>query len=388
MSDHDNDQAIAEAVHGKCVEIAARMIKNKKIRMTAIADYTTLPLEEVREIAIKSLPPVAEGLVLEAPFVLDETRTKIVDTISRLMEGTVYIPNTVSDLEKIYSWRTVDFVKIAVKEDHPYFAIEDEILYNRTKTTLLMCMNEKKTGTVRIPDTVTCIADRAFAYCVELESVILSPNINHIGTEAFNRCTRLENVIFPQINNYIGTYTYIGAYAFNFCTHLKKVDFPQGLTYIGKDAFSCCYELTAAILPDTVTEMGESVFAMCGALTEVHLPKELTVIPETTFFKCRSLQHIHIPESVQQIGGNAFCDSALKEIHIPSGVRKIGFAAFCDCDKLASVVLHEGIEEIERFAFAKCRKIKCVHIPKSLQNYGNEWRESRFPPKCVLDVND
>ena len=59
---------------------------------------------------------------------------------------------------------------------------------------------------------------------------------------------------------------------------------------------------------------------------------------------------------------------------VPAGIRKIGFEAFGKSEpgqsKLERVVLPEGLEEIELFAFSCCDQLQFVNLPDSLIKIG------------------
>ena len=51
---------------------------------------------------------------------------------------------------------------------------------------------------VVIPDGVTSIGDRAFAYCKSLESVTIPDSVTSIGYDAFRYCESLEAITIPD----------------------------------------------------------------------------------------------------------------------------------------------------------------------------------------------
>ena len=63
-----------------------------------------------------------------------------------------------------------------------------------------------------------------------------------------------------------------------------------------------------------------------------------------------------------------------KIVVVPAGIRKIGFEAFGKNEpgqsKLEGVVLPEGLEEIELFAFSCCDQLQFVNLPDSLIKIG------------------
>ena len=84
---------------------------------------------------------------------------------------------------------------------------------------------------IELPDTVTEIGDFAFAYIRSLRYADLGENVKYIGANAFNLCDTLESGI--RLYNA----EYIGSYAFASCIGIKSVSVSEKLSYIGRDAF-------------------------------------------------------------------------------------------------------------------------------------------------------
>lgn len=109
---------------------------------------------------------------------------------------------------------------------------------------------------VKFPDSVVNIEDKAFYSCRNLKHVDFGHGITHIGSKAswhvFAACG-LEEVEIPE------QVTYIGRGAFWSC-ELKKVTFHEGLLAIDTDAFSANVELEEVTIPDNMTHIGEEAF--------------------------------------------------------------------------------------------------------------------------------
>lgn len=72
--------------------------------------------------------------------------------------------------------------------------------------------------------------------------------------------------------------------------------------------------------------------------------------------------------STTYLPGWFFCnDNKLTFINIPSNIKRIGYGCFDGCRNLTEVVLDEGIETIEEFAFNYC-PIKRIKIPESIKS--------------------
>ena len=126
---------------------------------------------------------------------------------------------------------------------------------------------------------------------------------------------------------------------------------PDSLLTIADDAFYSSSGLESIELPDSVTAIGKDVFSRCANLKTVHLSASLKEIPFGAFRWCVSLESIDIPDSVTVIHGGI-------------GVDYPG--AFCCCQKLKTVILHEGLLEIENTVFDSCKALSSIVIPDSV----------------------
>ncbi len=156
----------------------------------------------------------------------------------------------------------------------------------------------KKLKTVEIPDSVTEIGVRAFAWAEKLTNVTLPSNIKKLGMIAF-----------------VGT----------------------GISTI--------------TIPPTLTKWDRTVFAYCSNLSSVTISQGLTTIPEFSFYGCESLTGVTVPDSVISIEGYAFGEcTSLEWIEIPYGVAKIGEYAFDGDTMLTTLTIPASVKELDGFA--------------------------------------
>jgi len=78
-----------------------------------------------------------------------------------------------------------------------YFAIEKEILFNASKTTLIAWPSAS--GEISIPNHVKRIEEYAFSGCSELSKIVMQNQIDVCDT-AFSNCNKLlyENIVWPN----------------------------------------------------------------------------------------------------------------------------------------------------------------------------------------------
>ena len=127
---------------------------------------------------------------------------------------------------------------------------------------------------------VTEIADNAFMDNKNIESVVISANVEIIGENAFSNCTKLKNVVISN-----------------------------SVEVIEKNAFSGCKSLEKVELTDNIKEVGDGTFLKCVKLKKVILGKNTTKVGKNAFKGCKSLKTIVVKSTKltnKSFGKNAF----------------------------------------------------------------------------------
>ena len=180
---------------------------------------------------------------------------------------------------------------------------------------------------------------------------------------------------------------------------------PDGVTEIGESAFRNCYKLESIVIPPEVKKIGERAFYCCESLKSVVISSPETKITAGAFGNCDSVSEIVFGGTKQQWkvvdkGFNLWekeklefikcsdgecrkricsmedgclqscLDFNVRKITIGDDVTKIGRYAFTSCDFLESVVIEEGVKEIENWAFSFQKSLKSVKIPSTITKIG------------------
>ena len=134
--------------------------------------------------------------------------------------------------------------------------------------------------------TVTGIGDYAFAYCRNIETLVLPSTITRIGYCAFYCCNNLSSINLPENLQSIDTY------AFYYCNNLGNVKIPATVTWIGTYAFCGCSSLTEFTIPSNVTSIAYGTFYDCTNLAKVIIGGGVQYIGNLAFHNCSSLAKV------------------------------------------------------------------------------------------------
>ncbi len=191
----------------------------------------------------------------------------------------------------------ISLERINVVKDNPNFASADGILFNKSKTELVIYPENKKNTAYTILDGISKISAWAFRDCDYLKSITIPGSLNSVGDGAFNGCTNLTYVNISDVAAWCNIdfedspFTY-GAKLYLNGNSLSEINIPYGVKKIGDGAF-CGYDnLTSITIPDSVTSIGYSAFQYCENLESVTLGKGVTDIGNYAF-DCPKLKKVY-----------------------------------------------------------------------------------------------
>ena len=230
--------------------------------------------------------------------------------------GTAEIfPSTISNVE--------------VAEGNNYFTVENECLYNKNKTNLIMCFT--KDSTVKLADTLTTVNDFSFRQAPNIEQVNFPDAVTTIGNQVFpDNAIHIKNInIGPNVISINPLFKYINYYGEvtidannpNYSiednelynkdkTELIAVLYEisgqyivkEGVTKIGDYALHYRKNMTSIVLPEGLKEIGRA-FQNSG-LTSIYIPNSVDTIASDAFMNATSLQQIQIDKEPGSITGS------------------------------------------------------------------------------------
>lgn len=137
---------------------------------------------------------------------------------------------------------------------------------------------------------ITTIQDAAFRDC-HLDTLILPPNLEKLGTLSFGYCHGLKYIAMPESLTEIPHNAFVG------CANLHNVQFPRTLTHIGHHAFADCTNLENADIPGLVRSIGDYAFKDCNVKNVYSYLFDPFTIGQNTFSAFANANAtLHIPD--------------------------------------------------------------------------------------------
>ena len=231
--------------------------------------------------------------------------------------------------------------------------------------------------------------------------------VNAIDDYAFYQCWA-DQIIIPNTVKSIGKNSFMG------CILLRDFVIPEGLETIAEGAFYGCrfYELE---LPSSLQSISAGAFSNCSYLKSLFVGGEKPVDISEADFTESFHATLYVPESAVdnykvaegwrnfaavKVGRTCFVDgfrylvdnestatllrhdyNSMKSVEVPGSViidemeyqvRKVSCNAFFNNKNHTSVVLSEGVDEVDDAAFSHCENLETIKFPSSLRRIGDE----------------
>jgi len=284
-------------------------------------------------------------------------------------------------------------------QDYPANEIPEEAFYKYNK------MNQSLVS-IKLPNTVTRIGEKAFYKCQVLSSIQLPNSLISIGNGAMWECNSLKNIEIPNSVEEIEDWAFLdsdletivipasvkkfGKNIFAQCTNLKSFEIKAPITLLEEYTFSFCINLKTAIIPSTVTTIGKYAFQSCSKMTSVYIPSSVTTIESHAFDFCLKLETISIPSSVTKIGSYAFysCESinsVITENQVPLDLS-LSSSVFAGVNSLKPCKLFVPKNSIDSYKVAN--QWKDFMIVEELQNLDVAYTFNKLPSEgCNNSIN-
>ena len=272
------------------------------------------------------------------------------------------------------------------------------------------CKNLKS---VSLPFTVKEIGKGSFSGCANLSDFKIPSFVVDIDDEAFKNCSSWSDVTLPSVVKKIGGESFSG------CSSIVEIAIPSSVSYVWNAAFSKCNGLKKVDLKGCAFGGGEGMFELCENLESVE-NFNLGSVPARMFKGCGKLKSISLGSAVSFVNPNAFVGTSIEELVVPKSVeggleyaenyvgweklKKIsvdpankkytsvdGVLYNKDKSKLLrfptgkesdEFVLPASVKQISDYAFAGCRGLKKLVLPKDFSAFS----ENSFSDCPYLNV--
>jgi hypothetical protein len=234
-------------------------------------------------------------------------------------------------------------------------------------------------GTVVLPKTIKNICPEAFTEAV-LEDFSLPEELDFISYGCFNQCQFLCDIKIPNITDCHGAFS--GAY-FKKVTiastvkhiqqncfedsSIEELIFEEGLEIICNEAFKCCHVLNFKF-PKSLMVICSDAF-IYSDVNEILFDKDskLEMINDRAFMNNTNLDvfEFHKCDRLKRVGSRAFLSTELRYIEFGEGLEVIESEAFKNNFSLDGVICPESLKYVGYQAFAACRDLELISLPKN-----------------------
>lgn len=335
-TDSQNDgETFSATVDGLTFKVTILNADNKTCQISI-----DTPLTENREITIPSIITDENGTEYTVAGIGDNAFTNCTTLTS------LTIPASVITIGEAALAGCTGVTAFIVEEGNQSFTVEDGVLYDKEKTTLVACP-AGKSGTVTIPGTVATIEANGFYNCSKLTSIELPSSLKRIKDAAFVGCSSLTTMNIPaSMNRYS-----IGLGAFTGCTNMESF---------------------------TVSEGSKGYAAKDGVLYLLD-PMGLGTLSELVAYPNKRGDTYTVPSTVGMINSYAFCMTDIRELTLPY-MSQVANYAVAYCPKLEKITSTAAVPGWNNFAtaFTGSLDTATLYVPsgsKALYQATEGWKE-------------
>ena len=191
----------------------------------------------------------------------------------------------------------ISLTSITVEKGSKYFTAVKGVLYNKSKTELIVYPAAKKDKKFSIPKSVKKISDGAFAGCHNIRELTMKDRVRTCGIDAFFYMSKLEKIRLSENLKKLDVDVLAG------CRRLKKIRIPDKVRMIDEYTFDGCTSLKSIALGKNVKEICRDAFRDCESLQKVVFQRKIwsaTRTPEVSFRETGKRNYgklaLHVPK--------------------------------------------------------------------------------------------
>ena len=232
-------------------------------------------------------------------------------------------------------------------ENNTAFILSSEVLslclYSKAenyKTLKDFIVNRSNVRSIDIFDSFQVIDKDCFSKMHNLVNLVLPSSLEELADFSLYDCPRLKRLTIPTKTKKIGE-SFIED-----CSSITELKLPCNLSYLGDYAFEGMSSLKKVDFQNINIPLGQGLFKNCLSMKSIqdfNFNISLNSFPSHLFFKCKNLEKLDLTlfENLYFIDDFAFAEcKSLKEIYLPKSLKKLGMLTFYKCDKLNKVVFN------------------------------------------------
>lgn len=305
--------------------------------MAALKSYTVDPENKYYSSKDGVLFNKSKSVLLDYPKGKTSKAYTVPATVNRIksqsFENQTYITDlTIQSSVRYIESGAFDYIwsieNLKVLENNKYFSSKNGVLFNKSKSELILYpMNNKRTS-YTVPKSVKIIGPCAFLENRYLKSVVMQNGLTEIGDEAFYCAGNLTDITIPKTVIKIGSMAFLQT-GFQY----KCENWGNDMIYINTCLISTPYNASKINVKKGTTTLAANSIYNNNKLETLILPEGLKSIGNSAITECEKLEKVTIPSSVEYIGNYTFDQTSLTDVYYlgtEENWNKINFGKMSD----------------------------------------------------------
>lgn len=252
---------------------------------------------------------------------------------------------------------------MAIINESKDFSLDNGVLFNKDKTTLIHYTISKKEAEYIVPNSVICLGKHCFYSCDNLEKIVVPKSVIRFENMPFSGCTKLS------VENHSPYYIFENGIIYNkfkttivgclYKSQIEKLVVPETVTLISRNSFWNCKGIKKIVLTKNINRIGYNPFAGCENLIIESENPLFNVVDGIVYDNNKT----HMLCATDRAVGTHFC--------VPDEVTHINRGVFSGCTRLKTIDCN-NVTYIDKSSFTNCSSLKELYVPDSV-TYIGEW---------------